>query len=446
MAGKSWRLDRRTFLRGSGGIALGLPMLESMSHAAKAGAAEAPRRFCGMYFPYGASSPSEDHADREWGWLPVREGDGFRYTKVLEPLTGLRDKITVMGGLSHPKGRDIGGHDTADIFLTGASFMGANFKNDISLDQAAAMAIGERTRFPSLTLSTDGGIGEPTRSSTLAFSASGQPIPSLSEPRQIFARLFGADAGSVEQARKRLANSGSMLDILLEHSKSMRGRLGKQDQRKYDEYLNSVREIEQGVERSERWLDIPKPEVDEGSLDLSATPDGPREYIGVMYDLMFLAFQTDTTRLATYQLGSMNGATSIAGAFPSAVGLGASLHKLAHGAGKKGGFVAQGKWDRFQAEQLARFLNRLATTEEGDGTLLDRTMVLFGSSNSRTHNNNNYPLLLAGGQGLGLKGNQYLTYGEDTPMSNLLATVLNRITPAAESFADSTGELTELLA
>ncbi len=444
MARKSWHMDRRTFLAG-GGVALGLPFLDCMrDNTAAASTAELPKRLCTVYFPYGASMPGENHEDRDWGWFPVREGDSFRYTKVMEPLAPLREYVTLIGGLSHPSGHGIGGHDTGDMFLTGASFKGANYTNTVSFDQVAAMKYGDQTRFASLVLSSDGGIGLPTRSRTLSFSQSGQPIPGLDQPRQIFERLFGDERGAIEQTRRRLATEASMLDLVLAQSKSLRGKLGKQDQQKFDEYLNSVRDIEKRVVRSEQWLDVPKEKVDKSALDLSATTDAPLVYIRTMYDLMYLAFQTDATRLATYMLSAMNGKTS--NSFSHALGLG-TQHELAHGAGKPGGFPRQGKWNRCLVENLGRFLQRLADTPEGDGNMLDNTMVLCGTSNSRTHNNRNYPLVLAGGANMGLKHGQYLTYnddGDDAPMSNLLFTMLNRMGAADTGFSDSTGDLSAL--
>lgn len=448
MARKSWHLDRRTFLRGSG-VALGLPFLDCMHSVVSAKtntekSKDIPKRLCSVYFPYGASVPSEDHADRDWSWFPVREGDDFRYTQVMKPLEPLRKYVSVIGGLSHPSGHGIGGHDTGDIFLTGASFKGANYQNSISFDQVAAKKFGKLTRFPSLVLSSDGGIGLPTRSRTLSFTTTGQPIPSLNKPQQIFDRLFGDESGSLEQTRRRLATESSMLDLLLGESKTLRNKLGTQDQRKYDEYLSSVRDIEKRVERSERWLDIPKGEVDESSLDLDVTTDSPLEYIRTMYDLIFLAFQTDSTRIATYMLSAMNGNTS--NQFSRALDLG-SQHELAHGASKENGFPRQGKWNRCLIEHLAHFLQRLADTPEGEGNMLGNTMVLLGSSNSRTHNNHNYPLVFAGGANMGIKQGQYLTFnddGEDRPMSNLLFTMLNQMGVTEEEFSDSTGDLSEL--
>lgn len=377
--------------------------------------------------------------------MPSGEGRDYEFNKSLKSLEPLRDQLTFLKGLSHLNGRRMGGHDTADIWLTGAQFKGGSFRNSISIDQLAAQHFGDATRFSSLTMSTDGGVGEATRSSTLSFGRNGTPIPAQNRPRLVFNRFFGVNSESAGRQRKELENSGSMLDLLLEHSKTVRKKLGKQDLQKFDEYLDSVRSIEKRVDRSQRWLDIPKPEVDATDLHLDSDHNSPEEYIRTMYDLIFLAFQTDLTRVATYQLGNMNGATSIAGQFPQLLGFGKKIHALAHGWNKKGGGEALGKWDQYLAEQLARFLSRLNTTQEGDGTLLDHTMVLYGSSNSTTHNNNNYPLLLAGGNGLGLKHGQVHNHSKDTPLTNLHVTMLNRLGVPTESFVDSTGELTDLI-
>ena len=244
---------------------------------------------------------------------------------------------------------------------------------------------------------------------------------------------------------KHLTNAGSMLDLVLDHSKSLRRQLGNQDQRKFDEYLQSVRQIEQRVERSEKWLVVPKPQVDTAGLHLDADDETPGELIKTMLDLMFLAYQTDSTRFITYQLGNMNGATSIATKFPSLLGFGQSQHSLAHGWNKPGGGEALGKWDRFRAEQLAYFLQRMHDTPEGDGTLLDHTVLLYGSSNSNTHNNTNYPLVVAGGNKLGFKHGCYHRFGSETPLSNLFVTMMNRVGLPTESFVDSTSEMTEIV-
>ncbi|MBI1247980.1 DUF1552 domain-containing protein [bacterium] len=441
---KSWHLSRRTLLRGSA-ASLALPWLESMSWGnEKQAEAGLPTRMCAVYFPFGVSLPPANHEHAGWNWFPTGSGKEFEFTNTLKSLEPLRNQMTVLSGLSHPNGRSMGGHDTGDIFLTGASFKGRSYVNSISLDQLVASHVGTKTRFPSITLSSDGGVGEPTRATTLSFSSQGRPIPALASPRQVFARMFGQEDSSVDAARQRLEQTGSMLDLLLDHSRSLRRKLGKLDQNKFDEYLDSVRSIEQKVDRSQKWLEIAKPDIDPNSVALDASPDGPREYIRAMYDLIYLAYQTDSTRAATYMLGQVAGATTVANTFPACIGLGGNWHGLAHGAGKKDGFVALGRFDQFLAEQFAYFLTRLHETKEADGTLLDRTLVLYGSSNSRTHQNRNYPLILAGGNGLGLKHGQYLNFSESTPMSNLFVTMLQAMNIPSDSFADSTGVLSEL--
>ena len=443
MSTKSWHLDRRTFLVGTAGVSLSLPLLECMGDEATQHSR--PKRMCAVYFPYGAMTPRKDSPEKDWGWMPQGEGREYKLNKSLQCLEPFRKQLSFLKGLSHFNGRRMGGHDTADIWLTGAQFKGGTFRNSVSIDQIAAQHFGDATRFSSLTMSTDGGVGEATRSSTLAFGRLGTPIPAQNRPRLVFNRFFGVNSESADRQRKELENSGSMLDSLLEHSKTVRKKLGKKDLQKFDEYLDSVRSVEKRVDRSQRWLDIPKPKVDATDLHLDSDHNSPEEYIRTMYDLILLAFQTDSTRVATYQIGNMNGATSIAGQFPQLLGFGKKIHALAHGWNKKGGGEALGKWDQYLAEQLARFLDRLKTTQEGDGNLLDHTMVLYGSSNSTTHNNNEYPLLLAGGNQLGLKHGRLHNFSKDIPLTNLHVTMLNRLGVPTESFVDSTGELTDLI-
>lgn len=438
---KSWHLNRRTFIRGSG-VALALPWLDCMSVAHDA--ADVPARLASVYFPFGVSLPSDKSEYADWNWFPKQENDTFHFRNSLKSLEPLREHVTVLGGLSHPAGRKMGGHDTGDIFLTGATFRGTTYRNSISLDQYIASQIGEQTRFGSLVLSSDGGVGEPTRSTTLSFTAQGRPIPAISSPRQIFERLFGDGDASSKTQRRLLENTGSMLDQVLENSRSMKTRLGKLDQRKLDEYLSSVRDIEQRVNRSQAWLDVPKPEVAESAANLNADQSSPVEYMQAMYDLIFLAFQTDSTRLATYMLGQVAGATTIANTFPACLGLPGNWHGLAHGAGKNDGAKNLGRFDQLLAEQLTRFMIRLNDTPEADGTMLDNTLVFYGSSNSKTHNNNNYPLVLAGGRNLGFKHNQFLNLDAKTPLSNVFVTILQQMSIAHDGFADSAGELSAL--
>ncbi len=441
---RSWHLDRRTFLLGSG-ISMALPYMEAMGN--QTAASDLPARMCAMYFPFGVGMPKEGSDLHKWRWFPNGEGKNFTFNESLKSLESVRESVTIIGGMSHPNGRRMGGHDTGDTFLTGALFDKTLLHNTVSVDQVAAAAVGSQTRYSSITMSTDGGVGEPTRSSTLSYDIKGRPIPAMNQPLMIFNRLFGLADEDLKRQQRRLRSASSMLDLVMEDTNSLRRRLGRHDQEKLDEYLSSVRQIEQRVRRTQRWLDIPLPlltDEERSLLKLEADSEAPQEYMRTMYDLMWLAFKSDSTRVATYQIASMADASSVAGPFPFREGFKANLHTLAHGWNKPEGAVALGKWDKFMTEQLTYFLQRLKSTQEGDGTLLDRTMVLHGCSNSITHNNNNYPLIFAGGNKLGLEHNHYVKVGSDVPMSNLFVTMLEKMGVEAPVFADSTGELTPI--
>ena len=449
MARKSWHLDRRAFLMGTG-ASLGLPWLECMAKANEPAAqpTQVPRRICALYFGFGVALPPENHELARWRWFPNGSGEEYQFTETLKPLEGQRKKLTVLGGLSHPNGRKMGAHDTADTFLTGAYLNNKFLINTISMDQVAAKAVSDQTRFSSLVLSTDGGVGEPTRSSTLSYNDKGRPLPALHQPRQIFDRFFGAGDPDTIAQRRRLKSASSMLDRVLDDSNSLRNRLGSRDREKLDEYLAAVRQIEQGVERSQRWLEIPRPELRDEErklLNLDSDDKAPLQFIRTMYDLIYLAFRTDSTRVATYQITNMADCSSKAAKFPQLQGFKDSLHTLAHDWDKPGGSERLGQWDRFMAEQFCYFLNRLDSAQEERGTLLDHSLVLYGSSNSVTHDNNNYPLILAGGSEMGFKHGRFLKFGAEVPMSNLFVTMLNRAGIECERFADSTGEMTELV-
>ena len=252
-------MNRRSMLKASG-ICMALPWMESLADSAPS---RPPRRFCSIYFPYGVSLPGKDSEFADWNWFPKGEGRDFTFNKSLKPLEPWRDQVTVLGGLCHPKVRRIGGHDSGDTFLTGEemSLKANGLKNSISLDQFMAHShrLGSETRFSSLALSSDGGTGMPTRANTLSFSNTGQPIPSFNRPALVFERLFGLSGESIDAQRKGLTRTGSHLDLLLDDAKSLHRKLGKTDQDKLDQYLTSVREIEQDVERSAQWLDVPRP-------------------------------------------------------------------------------------------------------------------------------------------------------------------------------------------
>ena len=436
-------LDRRRFLRGSG-VALALPWFEfSARPAAAAETPAAPKRLACFYFPDGVPMPlAEDPSHKDWSWFPHGSGQDYTFTKCLDPLEPLRDELTVLAGFSHPSVRSIHGHSNADQFLTGAATgPTGDYKNSISLDQEFAAHVGDQTRFASLVLSTDGGTGTPRGAHTASFNRSGRAIPEEHRPKRIFDMLFVKSDGD---AARRLALSQSALDDLLVDARSLRKALSTRDQKTLDEYLQSVRDTEVKVEKAKRWINIPLPKVDVNHLNLDVTPEDPRNYLQTMYDLIYLAFRTDSTRVATYQITNMADASSKAGKFPQLQGWKDSLHTLAHAWNKPEGAAKLGKWDRFMVEQFSYFLSRLAAAPEENGSILDNSVILYGSSNSETHNNNNYPLLLAGGRQLGLHHGRFLKFGSEVPMSNLLMTMLDCVDAPCRQFADSTGRLDAL--
>jgi hypothetical protein len=396
--------------------------------------------------------PPKDSGQSEWSWFPENEGRDFRLSKSLEPLEVVRDEISIVGGMSHPEVRKIGGHDSGDTFLTGCHLLARGLRNVQSMDQVAADHLSGQTRFNSLVMSTDGGVGEPTRSSTLSYNGHGRPIPALNQPRQIFERFFGDGDDASALGRRRLQSADHLLDLILEDARNVRRRLGKADQEKLDEYLDSVRQVEQGVERSQSWIDQPKPDLtdaDRERLKLDSDSQVPEEYIATMFELIYLAFRTDSTRVATYQIGSMGDASSLSGKFPQLLGLGKNLHGLCHAWNKPNGIEPLGRWDQFLATRFATFLKRMRetpATPDGSRSLLDQSAILYGCSNSTTHNNKNYPLILAGGKGMGFRPGAYHRFDESVPFSNLQFTMLRQAGIPVKSFADSQGTMPELLA
>ena len=321
-----------------------------------------------------------------------------------------------------------------------------------------AALVGDKTRFSSLVMSTDGGTGTPRGAHTLSFDRNGRAIPAAHRPKKIFDALFVKRDGD---AAEQLARSESALDDLLNDARSLRRELSKQDQDSLDEYLDSVRETERRIEKAKRWVNIPLPEVDSDHLNLELTPDDPREYLQVMFELIHLAFQTDSTRVATYQIGRENG-IGISDHLAKAVGLPLS-HQLSHDVKNPGGWKNFGVYCRFLAEEFGRFAAKLKATPEvgGAGNMLDNTLLVFGSASSAFHLSRNYPLILAGGESMGFKHGQFLDYiggnayggswdggqepwqreftHEDKPLSNLYVTLLRRLGVEVDVFAGSDG-------
>ncbi len=440
----SLKLHRRTFLRGAG-VACALPFLECMTPTAAAAETDAPpKRLCFVYFPNGVGLPPEENPHhQDWKWFPNGSGDKYELTKSLRSLKDYRSDISILGGLSHPLSREVLGHAAGDTWLTGGDVRGSSYRNRISVDQLAARTLGEHTRFPSLSLSTDGGVGYKSRVSTLSFDANGKPVPSEHRQREIFERYFALGNGATtKQRRKSLQQKKKIVDLVLEDSRRMQQMLGRQDNQTMDQYLTALSTVETQVIRNEKWLDIPMEDIDSSNLNLNTdvTID-PEAYIRATIDLMVLGFQTDLTRVMTYMMAREDG-MGFGENFPNlALGIKKGHHRMSHDKAKDH-WVEWGRYDAWLASQFAYLLKRLKETSDQHGPLLDNTLVLYGSACSSTHNARNYPLVLAGGQSMGAKHGAYHVFDEKhTPMSNLFVSMLRATGVSANNFADSTGPL-----
>ena len=440
----SIRINRRTFLRGAG-VACALPFLECMTSPLVASeSAERPKRVCFVYFPNGVGLPPEENKHhQDWSWFPSGSGDAYKLTKSLKSLEGYRSDISVLGGLSHPLSREVLGHAAGDTWLTGGDVRGSSYKNRISADQLAARTLGEHTRFPSLSLSTDGGVGYKSRVATLSFDANGRPVPSEHRQREIFERYFTLGGGATtKQRRKSLKRKKKIVDLILEDSRRMKRQLGCKDNQTMDQYMTALSTVEGQVLRNEKWLDIPMEDVDPSNLNLNTdvTID-PESYIRATIDLMVLGFQTDLTRVMTYMIAREDG-MGFGENFPNlALGIEKGHHRISHDKAKDH-WVQWGRYDAWLASQFAYLLKRLKETRDQHGPLLESTLVLYGSACSSTHNARNYPLVLAGGQAMGVEHGEYHVFDEKhTPMSNLLVSMLRATGVSVDAFADSTGPL-----
>ncbi len=440
---KTWQLDRRALLRGAG-VAASLPVLDAMRPLLPK--AEPARRMVYVYFPNGASTPNEhDEKWGQWRWLPHDPGKDYQFTNVLKCLEPWRSKMTLMGGLSHPLSRNLLGHLAGDTWLTAGDLRGDVYKNRTSVDQVAALALKKHTRYPSLVLSTDGGVGYKSRTSTLSFDHAARPIPSEHRQRLIFERYFSPGGGLPTSERKKtLAQGKKVVDLVLEDSKRLQQRLGKKDQEKLGQYLQSLDAVEEQIRRNEAWLDRPLPKFDSSHVDFDIAPDvDPAGYLRAMYDLIALALQLDLTRVVTYMTGREDG-MGFADSFPNrALGIKRGHHTISHD-GHEGHWEQWGRYDRWHAEQFAHFVKRLDETEDERGSLLDQTQILYGSCCSTTHNARNLPLALLGGSKLGIQHGYYRKYDESTPFSNVFVGMLNAVGVPTESFADSTGGMPEI--
>lgn len=442
MAKKSWHLDRRTVLKGLGMTCL-LPQLEAMAEP-KSNQNRNIKRAAMVFFPNGCSiAQPNQNAVHQWGFFPQSDDPNYKATNVLQPLQKHRDNFTLIGGLSHPKSRTLVGHAAGDTFLTGGDIRG-DYNNRLSLDQAFAGRYGRLTRLPYLSLSVDGGTGYKSRCSTLSFDRNGTAIPSQANLQAIFDRMFGSSNAqeNKEMTRRRLILGKKSVDFIMADAKSLGRRLGKNDQQKVKQYLASVSDLEDRIKRSEMWLDRPIKKVDSSHIKLGTPVKNPKEFIRAMYDLIAIGFEADITRTAAYMIAREDGIghgdkwPSIAMSLPG-------WHNMQHAKGEKS-VENWGKWDAFLSEQFAYFLDRLKAMEDRNGTsVLDNTMILYGSAQSTTHNSRNYPLILAGAKNMGLEHGRYLKYDDKTPLSNLQHAMLQTLDCKEKTWADSTAQLTE---
>ena len=411
-------LDRRHFLRGMGGAALGLPLLEAMSPAfSRAQTVSSPKRFVTMCATLGFHGPH---------LFPEKPGTDYQLTPYLEKLSDHRSDFTLFSGLSHPEQQGNNGHASEMTFLTSARRPGlAGFKNTISLDQLIAREVGSQTRYPYLALSTGG--------NSLSWTSTGVEIPGQSSPAKLFKSLFiDGSEKEIAEEKKRYIRGRSILDTVHGDAKRLEKTLGNKDREKLDEYLTSVRELEIRLEENEAWAQRPKPKVDVAPpKDIQDKQDA----IGrqkLMNDMIVLALQNDSTRTVSFRLGGLN-------SVPTIPGVETDWHNLSHH-GKDPKKIDELKIiERAEFEVFSEFLTKLKSIEENGKTLLDRTAVLYGSNlgNASSHDWRNLPIIVAGG---GYKHGSYVAHDTDdnTPLSNLFVSLAQRMGVQTENFGSST--------
>lgn len=439
------RISRRTVLRGLG-VSMALPWLECMTpvaRAAGAGLAGPPRRMAFIFVPNGVHVPD---------WIPKNEGYGYQLPYILEPLAALQDDFLVLSGLTHDKGRANGDGPgdharSASVFLTGAQPRktdGANIRSGMSVDQAAAAKIGALTRFPSLELGCEAGRSAGNcdsgyscaYSSNISWTSESTPKGKETNPRLVFERLFGNSKPQQrdENLARREALRKSILDYISDDARRLQQRLGGTDQRKLDEYLTAVREIERRIERVEKEPAI----TDLGYPAPAGTPEDYGEHIRLMCDMIVLAFQTDTTRVATLMFANAGSNRSY-----RQIGIGDGHHDLSHHRGDPAKHAKIRDINRFHISQFAYLLEKLKSIPEGEGTLLDNCMIGYGSGlcDGDRHNHDNLPMLLAGRGGGTIDPGRHIRYPLETPMCNLFMSLLDRMGASVEYLGDSTGRL-----
>lgn len=451
---KEHKISRRTILRGLG-TSLALPLLEAMSPAVAAAesvaaGSAAPVRLAFCFVPNGVNLKN---------WVPQRAGSDYEMPWSLQPLGAMRDDLLVLTGLTHDKGRangdGAGDHArSASVFLTGSQPVkthGAGIRVGISIDQAAARRLGDRTKFPSLEFGCDGGRNSGNcdsgyscaYSNNISWTSETTPNSKEVDPRRAFDRLFGNGKEREMEKNKaqRLHRRLSILDFILDDARRLNTRLGSHDRSKLDEYFIGMRDIEKRLARVHSASSASEFEAPKGLPDAPGRRMAFKQHVNLMTDLMVLAFQGDLTRVSTLMFARAGSNRSY-----REVSVPDGHHGLSHHQGRESNLEKIRRIDRFHVEQFAYFLEKLKGVKEGEGTLLDNCMVLYGSgiSDGNRHNNENLPLLLAGRGGGSVDTGRHIIYERETPVCNLFVSMLERAGASVDSFGDSTGALRDL--
>ncbi len=435
-------LPRRTFLRGVG-VTLALPLLDSMLPAQTAlskTAANPSPRLGFVYVPHGAVMDK---------WTPATEGTGFEFSPILKPLEPLRDHMNILSGFGHRAADTTAVHSLSPTtWLSGVRpkpTQGVDAYAGVTADQIAAQHLGQESLLPSLELATEdhaGLLGACDRDygciymNTLSWRTHTTPQPMEINPRKVFERLFGTGS-TPEERMARAQEDRSILDAVLTETNGLKRTLGKHDQATVSDYLESVREIERRIQNASVQVssDIALPEEPVG------IPYSYEQHLDLMYDMIALAYQANITRVFTFMVAREESNRT----YPQ-VGVPDGHHATSHHQNRPEKLEKLVKIQNYHVQQLARFLTKLQNTPDGDGSVLDHSMILYGSnmSNSNVHNHFPLPTLMAGGGAGQLKGGRHLKYPDHTPMSNLLLTVLAKSGIPMESLGDSTGILENL--